>query len=166
MKNNHIPEKQWDVITHPCSHFNCFMSCISVLGVAYPISDINTLRLRQHGCLFTNNMAAFSQTTFLNKFSWMNEMYELYSRFQLNLFLRFTSTIFQLWFRYWLVAWLAPSHYLNQCCVVYWCIYASLGHSELIVSQLHAEISHLLAITMVRYCTEDKATQIMMKTCV
>ena len=43
----------------------------------------------------------------------------------------FELTIFQLWFRLWLGADQATSHYLNQWWLVYWRIYASLGLNEL-----------------------------------
>ena len=36
------------------------------------------------------------------------------------------------WFRYWLGAEQVASHYLNQWCIIYWCIYASLSLNELI----------------------------------
>ena len=45
-----------------------------------------------------DKMAAISQTTFSNAFSWM-KMYEFHLRFHWNLFLRFELTIFQHWFR-------------------------------------------------------------------
>ena len=38
-------------------------------------------------------------------------------------------TIFQRWFRKWLFA--VTCHYLNQWCLVYGCIYASIGINEL-----------------------------------
>ena len=83
----------------------------------------NTLRPRQ--------MDAISQTTFSNAFSWM-KMFEFRLTFQWSLFQRFQLTIFQHWFRYWLVAVEAANHYLNQWGLVYWQIYASLGLNELI----------------------------------
>ena len=83
---------------------------------------INTLRPRQ--------MDAISQTTFSNAFSWM-KMFKFQLKFHWSLFLRFQLTIFQHWFRYWLGAVQATSHYLNQWWLVYWRIYASLGLNEL-----------------------------------
>ena len=82
----------------------------------------NTLRPRQ--------MDAISQTTFSNAFSWM-KMFEFRLKFYWVYFLRFQLTIFQHWFRYWLGAVQATSHYLNQWSLVYWRIYASLGLNEL-----------------------------------
>ena len=82
----------------------------------------NTLRPRQ--------MDAISQTPFSNAFSWM-KMFEFRLRFHWRLFLRFQITIFQHWFRYWLGAVQATSHYLKQWWLVYWRIYASLGLNEL-----------------------------------
>ena len=83
----------------------------------------NTLRPRQ--------MDAISQTTFSNAFSWM-KMFEFRLKFHWSLFLGFQLTIFQHWFRYWLGAVQATSHYLNQWWLVYWRIYASLSLNELI----------------------------------
>ena len=77
-----------------------------------------------------DKMAAVSQTMISNAFSWM-KMYEFHLKFHLSLFLRFQLTIFQHWFRYWLGAVQATSHYLNQWWLVYWRIYASLSLSEL-----------------------------------
>ena len=83
---------------------------------------LNTLRPRQ--------MAAISQTTFSNAFSWM-KMNEFCLWFHWSLFLRFELTIFQHWFRKWLGASQATSRYLNQGWLVYWHIYASLCLNEL-----------------------------------
>ena len=77
-----------------------------------------------------DKMAAVSQTMFSNAFSWM-EMYEFRLKFHWSLFLRFQLTIFQHWFRYWLGAVQATSHYLNQWWLVYWHIYVSLNLNEL-----------------------------------
>ena len=60
-----------------------------------------------------DKMAAIFHTTFSNVFSWM-KMYELRTKFHWSLFQRFQLTIFQHWFKQWLVAWMAPSHSLNQ----------------------------------------------------
>ena len=76
-------------------------------------------------------MDAILQTTFSNPFSWM-KMFEFRLKFHWGLFLRFQLTIFQHWFRYWLGAIQATSHYLKQWWLVYWHIYASLGLNELI----------------------------------
>ena len=48
-------------------------------------------------------------------FSWM-KMYEFRLRFHWSLFLSFKLTISQHWFRLWLGAVQATSHYLNQWC--------------------------------------------------
>ena len=76
-----------------------------------------------------DNMAAVSQTTLSNAFSWM-KMLEFRLRFHWSLFLRVQLTIIQHWFRKWLGAGQATSHYLNQWWLVYWRIYASLGLNE------------------------------------
>ena len=77
-----------------------------------------------------DKMAAVSQTMFSNAFSWM-KIYEFCLKFHWSLFRRFQLTIFQHWFRYWLGAVQATSHYLNQWWLIYWRIYASLGFNEL-----------------------------------
>ena len=59
-------------------------------------------------------MAAVSQTTFSNAFSWMR-IYAFWLKIHWNLFLGVQLAISQYWFRYWLVACPATSHYLNQC---------------------------------------------------
>ena len=66
-----------------------------------------------------DKMGAISQTTFSNAFSSM-KIYEFRLRFHWSLFLRFILTISQHWFRYWLVADQATSHYLNQWWLIYW----------------------------------------------
>ena len=82
-----------------------------------------------------NKMADIFQTTFSNAFSWM-KMYEFRLRFHWNLFLRFELTIFQHWFRKWLGADQATSHYLNQWWLDLRRIYASLGLNELRIVHL------------------------------
>ena len=77
-----------------------------------------------------DEMNTISQTTFSNIFSSM-KMFELRSKFHWSLFPRAQITIFQHWFRQWLGAVQATSHYLNQWWLVYWRIYASLGLNEL-----------------------------------
>ena len=76
-------------------------------------------------------MDAISQTTFRGAFSWM-KMCEFRLNFHWSLFPRVQLTIFQHWFRQWLGAVQATSHYLNQWWLDYRRIYASLGLNELI----------------------------------
>ena len=57
-----------------------------------------------------DKMDAVSQTMFSNAFSWI-EMYESRLKFHWSLFLRFQLTVFPHWFRYWLGAVPATSHY-------------------------------------------------------
>ena len=80
-------------------------------------------------------MGAVSQTTLSNAFSWM-KMLEFRLRFHRSLFLRVQLTINQHWYRLWLGTGQATSHYLNQCWLVYWRKYASLGLNELISRNL------------------------------
>ena len=56
---------------------------------------------------------AILQTTFSNAISWM-KMFEFRLKFHWSLFLKVQLTIFQHWFRLWLDAEQATSHYLNQ----------------------------------------------------
>ena len=97
--------------------------------------------LLKHGIFFSkipqalahwgrDKMAASFQKTYSNAFSWM-KMYEFCWKFHWNLFLRCKITIFQHWFRWWLGADQATSHYWIQWWLVYWCIYVSLGLTEL-----------------------------------
>ena len=77
-----------------------------------------------------DKIAVIFQTTFSNAFSWM-KIYEFHLSFHWSLFLRFQLMIFQHWFRQWLGAEQATSHYLNQWWLVYWRIWASLGLNDL-----------------------------------
>ena len=77
-----------------------------------------------------DKMAASSQTTVSIAFSWM-KMLEFRFNFHWSLFLRVQLTTSQHWFRYWLGAGQATSHYLNQWWLVHWRIYVSLGLNEL-----------------------------------
>ena len=71
-----------------------------------------------------------SQMTFSNVFSSM-KMFEFRLKCHWRLFPRVQFTIFQPWFRWWLGAVQATSHYLNQWWILYRRIYASLGLNEL-----------------------------------
>ena len=66
-----------------------------------------------------DKMAAISQTAFWNTFWWMKK-YKFQLIFHGRLFLRVKLTIFHQWFRWWLGADQATSHYLNQWWLVYW----------------------------------------------
>ena len=78
---------------------------------------------------YRDKMATIFQT-FSNTFSLM-KMYKFRLRFHWSLFPRVKLTKFQHWFRQWLGAVQATSHYLNQWWLVYWRIYASHGLNEL-----------------------------------
>ena len=77
-----------------------------------------------------DKMAAIFRTTFTNVFSWM-KMYKFRLKFHCSLFQRVQLRISQHWFRKWLGASQATSHFLNQCWLVYWRIYASPCLNEL-----------------------------------
>ena len=109
-----------------------FYSVTSVPCCTYLISILSLrisrrLQLTHWG---RDKMDAIFQTTFSNGYSWM-KIYEFRMKFHWSLFLRFQLTIFQHWFRWWLDADQATSHYLNQWWIVCWRIYASLGLNEL-----------------------------------
>ena len=78
-----------------------------------------------------DEMTAIFQTTLSNEFSWM-KMYQFRLIFRWSLFLRVQLTVLQHWFRLWLGADQATSHYLNQWWLDYRRIYPSLGLNELI----------------------------------
>ena len=59
-------------------------------------------------------MAAISQTIFPDAFFWMKS-FVFWLKFHWSVFLRVQLTISQRWFRWWLGADQATSHYLNQC---------------------------------------------------
>ena len=86
----------------------------------------HTLSLTHWG---RDQIDSISQTSFSNAFSRM-KMDGFRLGFHWSLFLRF-ELIIQHWFRQWLGADQATSHYLNQWWLVYWHIYASLGLNEL-----------------------------------
>ena len=92
-------------------------------------------------------MDAISQTKLSNAFLWMI-MLELWLKFYWSLFLRVQLTIFQHWFRWWLGAVQATSHYLNRCWFVYRRIYASLGLNEL--SSNHQWTCHIQVLCYIQ----------------
>ena len=73
-----------------------------------------------------DKMAAVSQTSLSNTFSWM-KMFEFWLQFDWSLFLRVQLTILQHWFRLWLAADQVTSHCLNQWWFDHWHIYESLN---------------------------------------
>ena len=77
-----------------------------------------------------DKMDAISQTIFSRAFSSMKIVVS-WLNFHWNIFATVQLTIIQHWFRLWLGAGQATSHYLNQWWLVYWRIYASLGLNEL-----------------------------------
>ena len=104
----------------------------------FPVIWDAMVLMRRHGNVLAwylthwgrDKMADIFPPTFSNGFSWM-KMYEFRLIFHWSLFLGVQLTIFQHWFRLWLGAVQATSHYLNQCWLVYRRIYASLGLNEL-----------------------------------
>ena len=71
-----------------------------------------------------DKMDNISHTTFLNVFSSM-KMFAFPLKFHWSLFLSIQLITFQHWFRQWLGAVQATSHYLNQWWLVYSCIYVT-----------------------------------------
>ena len=105
--------KMWAILSRP--------QCVNILTMA------SISKLTHWG---RDKMDAISQTTFSSAFSWM-KMFEFRLKFHWSLFLRVQLTIFQHWFRQWLGAVQATSHYLNQWWLIYRRIYASLSLNEL-----------------------------------
>ena len=99
----------------------------AMLETCCQLTQILTVSLTHWG---RDKMAAIFHTTFSNGFSWM-KLFKFRLRFHWSLFPRVQIIIFQHWFRYWLGAGQATSHYLNQWWLVYWRIYASFGLNEL-----------------------------------
>ena len=106
-----------------------FTGTISICDMILKIIHLNYSHNELTHC-GRDKMAAIFQTIFSSAFSWM-EIYKLRLIFHWNLFPVVQLTIFQHWFRQWLGAVQATSHYLNQWWLDYWRIYASLGLNEL-----------------------------------
>ena len=85
------------------------------------LPNFNTLRRRQNGRHFPDDIF---NCIFFNKKVWIS------IKIHWSLLPRVKLTIFQHWFRWWLGASQATSHFLNQWWLIYWCIYASLGLNE------------------------------------
>ena len=105
-------------------------------------------------------MAAISQMTFSNGFSWM-KMFEFWLKFHRSLFLWAQLIIFQHWFRWRLRADQTTSYYLNQWWLVYWrIIYASLGLNDLkrFYSNLQLQIPWCLRHQSICSCRFDPNT--------
>ena len=105
-----------------------------------------------------DKMAAISQTTISDAFFWI-KMFEFPLIFHWSLFPMVQLTIYQRWFRQWLGAVQATSHYLNQWWLVHWRIYASLGLNELrkptytsFVAQLHSTGNCRWLTIMLKFC--------------
>ena len=122
------PLSNWSVGSHWTSH-----------SMRRDQIDQNSNSLTHWG---RDKMAAISQTTLSNAFSWM-KISEFRLKFHWRLFLMVQLTIFQHWFRWWLGADQATSHYLNQWWLDHWRIYASLGLNELMWDWWHVCVSEL-----------------------
>ena len=120
----HIP---WDILyCLTCSLYGVENTTTAIPQITR--QSLIKLPILIHWC--RDNMATISQTTLSNAFSWM-KILEFWLKFHWSLFIWVQLTIFQHWFRWWLGADQATSHYLNQWWVVYWRIYASLGFNQL-----------------------------------
>ena len=115
-----------------CMYVKTFISsmCINQYNVILSNVIMQLMCVRYITHWGWNKMAAIFQTAFWNGFTWM-KMYEFRLEFHWSVFLWVQLTIFQHWFRSWLVTDKVTSHYLNQWWLVYWHIYASLGLNEL-----------------------------------
>ena len=122
--------KQMFIILSRAAHF-------VIVRTLYPFQGFN---VPSPAFLLTHwgrgKIDAISQTTFSSAFSWM-KIFAFRLKFHWSLFLRVQLSIFQHWFRWWLGAVQATSHYLNQWWLVYRRIYASLGLNELINCAVH-----------------------------
>ena len=103
-----------------------------------------------------DKMATILQTMLLNTFSWMKTL-KFWLKFHWILFQTVQLIIFQHWFRWWLGAILATSHYLNQWWLVYRRIYASQGLSELILCR---NITFIVNISKKQATIWRKTTQL------
>ena len=109
-----------------------------------------------------DKMNAILQMTFPSAFSWM-KMYYFRLRFHWNLFVGVQLTIFQYWFRKWLVAVQATSHYLNQWWLVHRHIYASPGLNEFKMLSMKwwpfclslNVLTHFRLASLLKYCLYD-----------
>ena len=90
--------------------------------MTYVICGIDTLRFEQYGRRFSDDIF---KCIFVNENVWIS------NKFHLSLSLRVHLSTFQHWVKWWLGAYLATSHDLNQWWLVYCRIYASSGLSEL-----------------------------------
>ena len=79
-----------------------------------------------------DQIAVIFLTTFSNAF-FLTKMYQCQLKFHWSSFLKARLTKFQHWFRKWLGADQATSHYLNQWWFDYRRIYASLGLNKIIL---------------------------------
>ena len=110
-----------------------------------------------------DKMDPISQTTFSNAFAWM-KMFEYQSKFHWSLFLRVHLTISQHWFRWWLGADQATSHYLDQWWLNCRRIYASFDLNELTYMQNifidWYDFIFVFDITTQRLHSQDQQTQL------
>ena len=111
--------------------------CVQIKHIEHQaISSYTHWRLQEFSVIYElthwgrDKMDAISQTTFSKAFSSM-KIYEFRLKLDLSLFLMVRLTIFHHWFRQWLGAGQATSHYLNHWRLDYRRIYASLGLNEL-----------------------------------
>ena len=120
------PFYQYELIQIPASKSASIIMC----GMKSMIhSQSSTVQYRYITRCDRDRRAAIFRRAFSNAFSWI-KMCEFRLRFHWNLFLRFQLTILHHLLGEWLDADQATSHYLNQCWLVYWRIYASLGLNE------------------------------------
>ena len=94
-----------------------------------------------------DKMAAVLQTTFSNACSWM-KMYESWLEFHWSLFLRVQLMLFQHWFRQWLGAVQATSHYLKQ----RWLVYRRISVTRPQWIQMESELWVLKHSFVIRPC--------------
>ena len=132
--------------------------CLSKLGrpwqtagwKAFNWTNVLTRWFKTHfNSLRPKQMDAISQTTF-SSICFLMKMFGFRLKFHWSLFLRTQLTIIQHWFRWWLGADKATSHYLIQWWVGYRRIYASLGLNVLMV-QISKIIEKIPVITVEKW---------------
>ena len=115
------PTNHYDGLVQDCSNsianaLELLQSCTKPSVIWTYVDQVRWLNKASSGpnrLTHWGKIAVISQTTFSNAFSWM-KTYESWLISHWSLFLRVQLRIFQHWFRSWLGADQATSHYLNQ----------------------------------------------------
>ena len=120
-----LPQVMTCCLTAPSHYQNQCWLIISSLKPLISQGRVTYITLKTLTHWGRDKIAAISQMTFSNAFSWMKK-YEFHLIFHRSLFLRFQLTIIQHWFRKWPGASSAISHCLTQWWLIYCRLYVSL----------------------------------------